>query len=315
MAVHTDNNPAAADEHDSVYAGLLETDTAGWAFGTSFDDPLAGIDTTVAAGIDGTMLAAYALALGDDALIMAHRLAQWCSRAPDLEEDVALSNIALDLLGQARLLLTRAAAADPLIVPVMPEGSPVRGEDALAFFRAEAAFANVRLAEIDNGDFAVTITRLLVFTVWRLELFQLLAASSDQVLAAVAAKGIKEMRYHRDYAARWFVTLAGGTEESASRLGSALQIVWPHLAELFTATGVERAAADAGIGVEPASVRVSFDTVVGTVFAAAGLERPTTAQMGGVNGRAGREGIHTEAMGHLLAHMQVVARAHPMGRW
>ncbi len=158
--------------------------------------------------------------LADDALVMSHRLSQWCSNAPDLEEDIALANIALDLLGQARLLLARAAAADPSVVPALPEGSPVPPEDALAFFRGDREFRNVRLVEADNGDFAMTIARLLLFSTWRLALFQRLAASRDHVLSAVAVKGVKEMTYHRDYAGRWFLTLARGTDESR-------RVSWP----------------------------------------------------------------------------------------
>ena len=150
-------------DHHSVYDGLTGSDESQWAFGTDFEDPLAGVDTTIADGVDPTALATYCLMLGDDALIYSHRLSQWCSNAPDLEDDIALANIALDLLGQARLLLARAAAADPGVVPPLPEGSPVPPEDALAFFRDETAFRNVRLVEPANGDFAETIARMLVF--------------------------------------------------------------------------------------------------------------------------------------------------------
>jgi ring-1,2-phenylacetyl-CoA epoxidase subunit PaaC len=197
------------NDHDSAYAGLVDTNEHDqWAFGTSFDDPLAGVDTTLAEGIDGADLAVYCLMLGDDALLAAQRLAQWSTKAPELEEEVALANIGLDLLGQARLLLARAAAADPTVVPPLPAGSPVPAEDALAFFRDEPQFRNVRLVELDNGDFACSVTRLLVFSAYRLAALQRLRTSRDNVLAAVAAKGIKEITYHRDYAARWLVTLA-----------------------------------------------------------------------------------------------------------
>src|SRR5688500_4025893 len=165
--VHT----STEDDHDSAYSGLLVND-AHWAFGTDFEDPLAGVDTTIPDGVDAPTLAAYALMLGDDALVMSHRISEWTSNAPDLEDDIALANIALDLLGQARLLLARAAAADASVVPVLPEGSPVPPEDALAFFRDEAAFRNVRYVEAVNGDFAVTIVRLLLFATHRLALLQ-----------------------------------------------------------------------------------------------------------------------------------------------
>ena len=156
-------------DHQSVYDGLTGGDDSQWAFGTidpelQVDDPLAGVDTSLPEGVDGRALGEYCLMLGDDALVYSHRLSQWTSNAPDLEEDIALANIALDLLGQARLLLARAASADPTLVPALPDGSPVPSEDALAFFRDEAAFRNVRLVEPDNGDFAVTMVRLLMFS-------------------------------------------------------------------------------------------------------------------------------------------------------
>ena len=227
-----------SDFHESAYDGLLDhhtvTDDSQWAFGTDFEDPLAGVDTSIPAGVEREALAAYCLMLGDDALVYSHRLSEWCSRAPDLEEDIALSNIALDLLGQARLLLARAAAADPSLVPTLPLGSPVPPEDVLAFFRADADFRNVRLVEGGNGDFAVTIVRLLLFSTWRLALLQGLATSRDQVLRAIAAKGVKEVSYHRDYAGRWFLTLAQGTDESRSRLLAAVPQVFAFHDELFT---------------------------------------------------------------------------------
>jgi len=315
MADLHDANPA----HDSgsVYDGLLDPGAVDghWAFGTSFEDPLAGVDTTVPSGVDAGDLAAYCLMLGDDALVHSHRLTEWCSNAPDLEEDIALANIALDLLGQSRLLLARAAAADASVVPALPEGSPAPPEDALAFFRDEPAFRNVRAVEAPNGDFAVTVTRLFLLSCWRLALLEGLARSRDQVLAAIAAKGVKEVTYHRDYSARWLVTLAQGTDESRRRAEAALLTVWPTVAELFATHDVERRMADAGVGVDPATVRDQVAAVVDHVLATAGLERPEVRGMSGVRGRTGRDGLHTEALGHLLAEMQSVARAHPMGVW
>ncbi|WP_156756981.1 1,2-phenylacetyl-CoA epoxidase subunit PaaC [Actinokineospora pegani] len=301
----------AHHDHESVYSGLLVND-AHWAFGTDFEDPLAGVDTTVPDGVDPAVLARYCLVLGDDALVLSHRLTEWCGRAPDLEEDIALANIALDLLGQARLLLARAAAADPSCVPALPEGSPVPAEDALAYFRADRDFGNVRLVEVPNGDFAETTARLLLFATWRLALFERLAGSRDAVLSAVAAKGRKELSYHRDFAGRWFLTLAQGTEESRRRVLDALGGLWPLWPELFRSHPVETAAAQAGVGVDPASVAAEVDAVLARVFAAADVPRPEAApRVGG----AGRDGAHTEALGRMLAEMQVVARAHPGGRW
>jgi len=300
-------------DHDSAYAGLVDLDAADqWAFGTSFDDPLAGVDTRLADGIDGTDLAVYCLMLGDDALIAAQRLTQWVTRAPELEEEVALANIGLDLLGQARLLLARAAAADPGVVPVLPAGSPVSAEDRLAFFRDEPQFRNVRLVEPANGDFAVSITRLLVFATYRLALLHRLGSSRDPVLAAVAAKGVKEVTYHRDYAARWLITLACGTDESRRRIDAAVAVVWPYVGELFTGHPIETRLATVGAGVDPADLRAEFDAVMTQVLHAAELQIPAMATQGG---RTGRDGGHTEAMRFLLAEMQSVARSHPLGQW
>lgn len=302
-------------DHQSVYDGLTGGDESQWAFGTGpselqGEDPLAGVDTTIPDGMDAAALARYCLMLGDDALIHSHRLSEWTSNAPDLEDDIALANIALDLLGQARLLLARAAAADPTVVPALPEGSPVPPEDALAFFRDDAAFRNVRLVEAPNGDFAVTIVRLLVASTYRLALLERLAGSPDPVLSAIAAKGVKEVTYHRDYAGRWFVTLAQGTEESRRRLVAGLAVVWPWYDELFRSHPDERA-----VGVDPASVADDVAAVLDQVFSAAGVERPEVAAVGAVAGGVGRDGRHTEVLSRLLAEMQSVARAHPRGQW
>ena len=310
---HSAPDPNAG--HDSVYVGLLGTDPSMWAFGTDFEDPLAGVDTTLPEDVDGAALATYCLMLGDDALVLSHRLSEWCSRAPDLEEDIALANIALDLLGQARLLLARAAAADPAVVPVMPEGSPVPPEDALAFFRDAGEFRNVRMAEVANVDFAHTIARVLLFATARLAVLSRLAESRDHVLAAVAAKGAKELTYHRDYSGRWFLTLARGTDESRRRLVTALDELWPLYPELVTSHPVEVALAEAGIAVDPATVADEVDVVLEQVLAMSGVDRPDRPPLAGVRGRTGRDGLHTEALSRLLAEMQVVARAHPRGQW
>jgi ring-1,2-phenylacetyl-CoA epoxidase subunit PaaC len=304
------------DSAHSAYAGLVDADAHGqWAFGTSFDDPLTGVDTTLADGIDGVDLAAYCLMLGDDALIAAQRLAQWSTRAPELEEEVALANIGLDLLGQARLLLARAAAADAGVVPGLPPGSPVPAEDSLAFFRDQSQFRNVRLVELDNGDFAVSIVRLLVFATFRLALLQRLRTSRDSVLAAVAGKGVKEVTYHRDYAARWLITLCCGTDESRLRAEAAITVVWPYVDELFSTHPIEARIAAAGAGVDPAHLRTEFDAVIEQVFLAAERTPPTAPACAVPRALAGRHGVHTEALGCLLDEMQSVARAHPLGRW
>ncbi|EQD81904.1 phenylacetate-CoA oxygenase subunit PaaI, partial [Saccharopolyspora erythraea D] len=195
---------------ENAYQALTEAEPDGesrWAFGTGFDDPLSGVDTTLPDGVDGAALGEYCTMLGDDALVLSHRLTEWVTNAPELEDELALANIALDLLGQARLLLSRAGQAD---------GSG-RGEDELAYFREDRAYRNVRLVEVPNGDFAETLARLLVFSTWRLALFSRLADSRDPVVAAIAAKGVKELAYHREYAARWVVRLGDGTELSHER--------------------------------------------------------------------------------------------------
>ncbi len=308
--IHTER----AEEHENAYQDLLVND-AHWAFGTDFEDPLAGVDTTVPDGVEPAVLATYCLMLGDDALVLSQRLAEWCSRAPDLEEDIALANIALDLLGQARLLLARAAAADPACVPVPAEDSPVPDEDRLAFFRGDHDFRNVRLAEMPNGDFGETVARLLLFSTWRLALLERLTGSRDAVLAAVAAKGVKEVTYHRDFAGRWFLTLARGTEESRRRVTAGLASVLPLWSELFETHDAERDAASAGVGVDPAELAAECDVVLEQVLAASGVERPEAQPLAGVRGRKGRDGLHTEALSLLLAEMQSVARAHPRGQW
>jgi ring-1,2-phenylacetyl-CoA epoxidase subunit PaaC len=293
---------------DNAYEALTEDRIEGdarWAFGTGFDDPLAGVDTAVPAGVDGADLAAYCLMLGDDALVFSQRLIEWVTEAPELEDEVALANIALDLLGQARLLLSRSGQAD---------GSG-RGEDDLAYFRADREFRNVRLVEMPRGDFAETMARLLVFATWRLAALQHLAGSRDPVLAAIAAKGVKEVTYHRDYAARWVVRLGDGTELSRSRMRDGLRTVWPLVDELFTTHAVERHATEAGWGVDPADLREEFDTVIAQVCYAATIQQPDTSALSTVAGQAGRDGLHTEHLGYLLAEMQSLARAHPEATW
>lgn len=299
---------------DATSEGATDS-TAYWALGTDFDDPLAGVDTSVAPGVDPRVLAEYCLMLGDDALIFSQRLSEWCSRAPDLEDDIALTNIALDLLGQSRLLLARAAAAESALVPDLPPGSPVPPEDRLAFFRGDAQFRNVRLVELPNGDFAETITRLLMFSLWRLTLFRHLTASRDPILAAVATKGVKELAYHCDFAGHWFAILAHGTAESRRRLQDGLVAVWPLWGELTETHPIEAAAAASGVGVAPATIAAEADALIAQALTDAGLARPTIPPLAGVRGRTGRDGMHTEHLSRMLAEMQSVARAHPMGSW
>ena len=290
---------------DTAYESISEESDSGhrWAFGTGFTDPLAGVDTSVPAGVDGADLAAYCLMLGDDALIMSHRLQQWLARAPELEEETAIANIALDLLGQARLLLTRAGTAD----------DSKRTEDDYAFGRTEREFRNVRLAEVADADFAGLVARLLVFSTWRLALLVRLQDSADPVLAAVAAQGVKELTYHRDYAAQWAIRFGDGTDYSRQRMEAGLAVVAPLVAELFVPSAVEERLS--AVAVNPARLRPEFDAVLAQVLAEAGLDWPEVAGLAGVSGLSGRDGIHTEAMGYLLAELQSVARAMPGATW
>ena len=291
------------DEFAAYQSLSEETEDHRWAFGTGFTDPLEGIDASVPDGVDTAALAAYCLMLGDDALVYSHRLQQWMTRLPELEEETALANIALDLLGQARMLLARAGLA---------EGRG-RQEDQLAFFRDEHEFFNVRLVEALDADFAELAGRLLIFSAWRLALFSQLAESADPVLAAIAAKGVKELTYHRDYAAQWVIRLGDGTPLSHAKMQAALGAVWPLVEELFEADPVT--AALPGVAADPAGVRGEVGAVLDAVLDAATLDRPASAPMARVAGKSGRDGVHTEAFGYLLAELQSLARAHPGATW
>jgi ring-1,2-phenylacetyl-CoA epoxidase subunit PaaC len=220
-------------------------------------------------------------------------LQQWITRLPELEEETAVANIALDLLGQARMLLARAGSITG------------RTEDELAFFRDEPQFRNVRLVERFDDDFAELVGRLLIFASWRLALFERLTTVPDPVLAAIAAKGVNELTYHRDYAAQWVVRLGDGTELSRRRMQAGLEVVWPMVDELFRPHDIDLVTVDRG----------AVDVVLDTVFGTAGLDRPDRAPVGLVAGRAGRDGVHTEAFGYVLAELQSVARAHPDASW
>jgi len=296
---HSEHSDDFADAYGSIAA---DNDEQRWAFGSGFDDPLAGVDTSVPSGVDGTDLATYCLMLGDDALILSHRLQEWVSWAPELEDEVAIANIALDLLGQARLLLARAGKAD----------GTDRGEDAYAYLRPAAEFRNVTLVELQNGDFARCLARLLVFSAYRLALLDHLRTSRDPMLAAIAAKGVKELTYHRDYAARWILRLGDGTEESHRRAADGIAAVWPHVEELFTPHEVELRLASVDVAVDPSTLRTEFDSVVAEVLSAATLELPTTTP---ASADGGRNGGHTESLITLLREMQGVARAHPEATW
>src|SRR5689334_15036629 len=287
--------PVTEDEFAAYQSLSEETEDHRWAFGSGFTDPLEGIDASVPDGTDAAALTSYCLMLGDDALIYSHRLQQWMTRMPELEEETALANIALDLLGQARMFLSRAAKIENT------------DEDALAFFRVEHEYRNVRLVERLDEDFAELVARLLVFSTWRLAMFERLGTSRDPVIAAIAGKGVKELTYHRDYAAQWVVRLGDGTDLSHAKMQAALDGVWPLVDELFLPC--------ADPSLDAVVDRAEFDVVLDTVFATATLDRPSVAARGAVAGRTGRDGVHTEALGYVLAELQSIARNYPDASW
>ncbi|MGN7861210.1 1,2-phenylacetyl-CoA epoxidase subunit PaaC [Microbacterium sp. 22303] len=242
-------------------------------------------------------IAEYALWLGDDALILSQQLGAWITYAPELEEDVALGNIALDLLGHARSFLRYAGSWDG------------RSEDDLAYFRDEAEFRSCWLVEQPNGDFAQTIARQLLVSTYMLELYSALRASTDPTFAAIAEKAVKEVDYHRDHAVQWTLRLAGGTDESRARIIRAVADVWPYAAELFRDDALTDRLGDAAV--RPSSLRPGFDAVIDAVFAEAELEIPE----GSASAGGGRHGSHATPLGHLLSEMQVLARRHPGATW
>ncbi|HEX6874450.1 MAG TPA: 1,2-phenylacetyl-CoA epoxidase subunit PaaC [Nocardioidaceae bacterium] len=243
----------------------------------------------------------YLLALADDTLVASQRLGEWIASAPELEEDVALANIGLDLLGQARALLTHAGGR---------EGRG-RDEDELAYFRDERDFLNVQLVERDNGDFAVTMARLLLLATYLHELWTALLTSTDETLAAIAAKAVKEADYHVDHARMWVLRLGGGTEESHRRMQAGLDAEWPYAEELFDDSHIAPVVLETGIAVDPATLREPWLRRVEAVVDQATLTLPDSRPA--VTG--GRRGIHTEQMGYLLAEMQHLARSHPGASW
>ncbi|WP_447038462.1 1,2-phenylacetyl-CoA epoxidase subunit PaaC [Streptomyces sp. DSM 118878] len=232
---------------------------------------------------------AAALALGDDALVLSHRLGEWAGHAPVLEEEVALANIALDLLGQARILLSSAG-----------------DEDELAYLREERAFRNLQLVEQPNGDFAHTIARQLYFSTYQTLLYGQLAAS-DGELAPLAAKAVKEVAYHQDHAEQWTLRLGDGTAESHARMQRGLDALWRFTGEMFQPI--------AGLDVDSAALRESWTASVTAVIERATLTVPPGPQSGAWTAGAGRQGLHTEPFGRMLAEMQHLHRSHPGASW
>ncbi|TCC05342.1 1,2-phenylacetyl-CoA epoxidase subunit PaaC [Kribbella soli] len=238
----------------------------------------------------------YTLRLGDDALIAAQRTGEWIAAAPQLEEDVALGNVALDQLGQARSLLQYAGSLDG------------RTEDELAYFRDEREFRNLQLCELPTGDFAHAMARLLYFATYQHLLYDELRSSADETLAGVAGKAVKEVAYHVDHATQWVLRLGDGTDESHRRMQAALEALWPYTAEMFASDDVVRRLS---VAVDPSTLEEEWTRRVTAVIDESTCERPTSSYQHS----GGRSGRHTEHMGFLLAELQHVARSHPGATW
>ena len=264
------------------------------------DHALPGAAESVAAG--EKPYAAYLLGLADDAMVYAQRLSEWMTNAPQIEEDMALGNIALDLLGQARALYPYVGSID----------GTGRGEDDYAMQRDEREWRNVHLVEQERGDFADEMARLLWFSARQVELQAALAGSVDDVVAGVAGKALKEVRYHLDHASLWVVRLGDGTDESHRRMQAALERVLPYLAELFDDDEASVLAAGLGVGVLPSSLHDAVVARVAGVVEEATLTLPDNSSW---RSRGGRDGVHSRPMGYLLAEMQHIARSHPGATW
>jgi ring-1,2-phenylacetyl-CoA epoxidase subunit PaaC len=243
----------------------------------------------------------YVLRIADTSLILGQRLSEWCGHGPVIEEDIALTNVALDLIGQARLLLTHVGRL---------EGQG-RDEDQFAFLRTEPQYRNLTIVELPNVDFARTILRNFLVAAWQRELWQKLASSTDTELAAIAGKALKETRYHLQHAADWTVRLGDGTEESHARMQRALDTLWPYTAEFFSATAEDTAVEAAGVGPAWATLESTWESVVRPVLEVATLTVPARTPFLS----RGKQGQHTESMGHLLTELQYLQRTFPGGTW
>jgi ring-1,2-phenylacetyl-CoA epoxidase subunit PaaC len=250
---------------------------------------------------DAQNLYRYVLRLGDSSLVLGQRLGEWVGHAPALEEDLGLANIALDLIGQARLLLTYAGEV---------EGRG-RGEDEIAFLREHGEYMNAILVEQPNGDFGRTIVRQVLVDAFQLELYERMAASTDERLAAIAAKSVKEVQYHLRYSSGWMVRLGDGTEESHARVQSALQMLWPYTIELFAEDELDRMMADRGVAPRLAEVQAAWGRRLDEILLEATLERPAHRP----HSWHGKRGQHSEHLGYILAEMQHLQRTYPGARW
>ena len=243
----------------------------------------------------------YLLRIADTHLILAQRLAEWCGHAPVLEEDIALANMALDLVGQSRALFTRAGELEGL----------GHDEDQLAFLRDERDYFNATIAELPRGDFAFTVLRNFFLATWSRLLWERLRDSSDAQVSAIAGKAVKEARYHQQHAADWVVRLADGTSESRRRIDAALEQLWRYTPELFEADAVDEAAEASGLGPSWCDMRESFLADVSAAFDEAGLSLPKDSAFRS----HGRRGVHSEHMGFILTELQYLQRSFPGGVW
>ncbi len=246
-------------------------------------------------------LFSLALGLADDALVLGHRLSEWSGKAPTLEEDIALSNLGLDLIGQARFFYSYAGTI---------EGSG-RDEDQLAYFRDERAYRSLLIVELPRGDFAFTIARQLLWAAVMHPYYKAMTHSTDAELAGIAGKAAKEMAYHVRHAAEWVIRLGDGTAQSRRRIDAALDDLWGYTGEMFAMDAGERGLVDRGVAPDRAALQSTWTATLDRVFAQATLARPQDRYMQS----GGRAGQHTEHLGHLLAEMQVLARAHPGAKW
>jgi ring-1,2-phenylacetyl-CoA epoxidase subunit PaaC len=261
-----------------------------------------GIRTMAAKGAaPGDAFVDWLCRMGDNCLILGHRVSEWCGHSPVLEEDIALANTALDLIGQTQLWLGLAGEV---------EGKG-RSADTLAYLRDAAQFRNVLLVERPNGDFGQTLMRQFLFDAWATEMLRALQGSTDKRVAEIAAKAAKEVAYHLERSADLVVRLGDGTEESRARMQKALNQLWPYTGELFLGDAVDQAMAEAGIAPAPESLKAAWDRTVSEVLAEATLVQPE----GSFQHKGGKQGRHTEALGFILADMQFLQRAYPGGTW
>jgi ring-1,2-phenylacetyl-CoA epoxidase subunit PaaC len=251
----------------------------------------------------------FLLRLGDNDVVLAQRLGEWVGKGPIVEEDMALTNVGLDLLGQARMWLAYAGEVEARYAP-----SP-RDEDQLAFLRDAGAFRNLLLAEQPNGDFAHTMARQFLFDAWHVLALRALEGSRDARIAEIAAKAAKEATYHVERSGDWIVRLGDGTDESHARMQAAIDRLWTYSGEMFVPDAAELALAEAGIAADVRTLAAPWREHVDVVFGEATLRVPEGAWMQGSGGRGGKQGVHTEHLGHLLCEMQFLQRAYPGARW